>query len=551
MTTDEFIHIAAGFAYATKHDFRLSPEHPTLTKWLAALPLLATKANFPKGSLGWADRHQTLFASDFWRANKDRQRELLFLARIPLLLYCTVLAIFVFLFARSLYGVGAAFLALFLFAFEPNLIAHSSLANNDAAAAMTSTAALYFAHRFFSFQRIRYFIGMLIFSGLAIVTEFSCLVLVPIILVLHAYYVFSQPTKSIGPFALGRFLRPEWAKKLAALVIVSLALAGVGAVVVAASYEFRLTFNTSENTPTFLMQAQEALPEWLPGKQGLIGFAQLIPLPNDYIRGLNELYRHQQTGHRAVLLGQQSDRGWWYYFPVVLAFKTPLPLLAMILLSLLLGIWKRRRIFMGEVLLVFPVAVYGIFAMLSTINIGVRHILFIFPPMIIFASGVMKGSFEGGKRNLPRLCNRLGLSNLLMLVLCAYLAVSVWIQAPYYLSYMNELAGGASRRVYLMGDSNLDWGQGLPALESWVRSNKVDRIHLYYSSRDDPTLYDFEYLRESRHKFHARLLVSGEVYAISAILLTYPPFSALKLEPDEVVGDCHLDIQTLTRISQR
>ncbi len=536
MTTDEFIHIPAGFAYATQHDFRLNQEHPTLTKWLAALPLLATEADFPRGSRMWEERHQALFARDFWQVNKNRQRELLFLARIPLLLSCTALAIFVFLFARSLYGLGAGFLALFLLVLEPNLIAHSSLANNDAAAAMTSLATLYFAHRFFSSQRSRYFIGMLVFFGLAIVTKYSCLVLLPILLGLHVYYIFSRPAKPIGPFALGRLLKPEWAKKLVALVIVALALAGAGAVVVAASYEFRVTFNTPENTPTFMMQAQEALPEWFPGKQVLIGFAQLTPLPNAYIRGLNLLYQHHQAGHPAVLLGQRSDRGWWYYFPVVFAFKTPLSLLAMILLSLLLGIWKRRRISMGEVVLVFPVAVYGILAMLGTINIGVRHILFIFPPMIILASRVISGSFGGGKRNLPSPCNRLRLSNVLTIVLCAYLLVSVWLQAPYYLSYMNELAGGASRRVYLMGDSNLDWGQGLPALESWGRSNRVDKVHLYYPSRDDPELYDFEYIRERR--FHPGSFVPGEVYAFTAFLVADPQFSTLKLEPDEVVGGC-------------
>ena len=44
---------------------------------------------------------------------------------------------------------------------------------------------------------------------------------------------------------------------------------------------------------------------------------------NSFYRGLSDFAWHNSMGHLSYLLGQQSQTGWWYYFPVVFLVKTP------------------------------------------------------------------------------------------------------------------------------------------------------------------------------------------------------------------------------------
>src|SRR5262249_36747301 len=55
LTSDEIIHIAAGYSYVRFRDARLAPEHPPLLKMLAAAPLLAFDLDFPLTHPAWDD----------------------------------------------------------------------------------------------------------------------------------------------------------------------------------------------------------------------------------------------------------------------------------------------------------------------------------------------------------------------------------------------------------------------------------------------------------------------------------------------------------------
>ena len=60
---------------------------------------------------------------------------------------------------------------------------------------------------------------------------------------------------------------------------------------------------------------------------------------------------------------------------------------------------------------------------------------------------------------------------------------------PHYLSYFNELAGGAENGHRVLLDSNLDWGQDLKGLKRWMDANGVERIKLLYFGYVDPEYY--------------------------------------------------------------
>ena len=65
-----------------------------------------------------------------------------------------------------------------------------------------------------------------------------------------------------------------------------------------------------------------------------------LPAP-EFFDGIRAAMFHNQNGHPAYLLGQFGTHGWWYYFPVALAVKTPLAFLALLGLGVYVC-WRRR-----------------------------------------------------------------------------------------------------------------------------------------------------------------------------------------------------------------
>lgn len=207
---------------------------------------------------------------------------------------------------------------------------------------------------------------------------------------------------------------------------------------------------------------------WLPLRSHLSGFVMM---------------RDQQAGTReCYLLGVTARHGWWYYFPVAIAVKTPVPMLILLLLSLALFRRLRREDGFSEVTLLLPVAVMLYFAMRSPINIGLRHVLPIYPLLFVFVS------------KTARLPSRGCLAwTLFMAVLMLWYLQSAFSIYPHYLAYFNELAGGPSQGHKFLVDSNLDWGQDLKRLAEFQRRHPEARpLRLAYFGSAPPSAYGVE-----------------------------------------------------------
>lgn len=132
-TVDEHHYLAAGYAYLEDWDFSRNREHPPLLKLLIALPLwLVGDARFPEH---WRDLVNYPVAF-FYQTNVEHIDRNLFLARLLPCLVTVAGSAGVFLLARRLFGSAGALVALLLFAFDPNVIAHGSLAALDAGVAV-------------------------------------------------------------------------------------------------------------------------------------------------------------------------------------------------------------------------------------------------------------------------------------------------------------------------------------------------------------------------------------------------------------------------------
>jgi len=183
-----------------------------------------------------------------------------------------------------------------------------------------------------------------------------------------------------------------------------------------------------------------------------------VPAPQ-LLDGLWQVHNHVDAGHTAFLLGRHSFHGWWYFFPVALGVKTPIP----VLLLAMLGIWalrgeKRRERWM-------PAILCGVILLINlptSLNIGVRYMLPLFPLLALTAGG--GAVWLWARRPIVA-----GVAMAWIFLLCtaAY---------PNYLAYFNEIAGAHPERILV--DSDLDWGQDMKRLAGELRLRGVSYFHM-------------------------------------------------------------------------
>jgi len=205
-----------------------------------------------------------------------------------------------------------------------------------------------------------------------------------------------------------------------------------------------------------------------------------------FIEGLRVPIFHQRRGHTAFLLGELSNSGRWYYFPVVFAVKSSTASLVLFGSALFFAVqqfthWRRNREAISLwILLVLPVAVYFSMALISNINIGIRHILPIYPYLYLVCAAVLANA----------LSNRtFWLSASLLIAFGAGETIAAY---PGYVAFFNIPSGGMHAGPGYLRDSNLDWGQDLKKLKAYVDTQKPSSLCLDYFGFAEPKYYGIE-----------------------------------------------------------
>jgi hypothetical protein len=233
-----------------------------------------------------------------------------------------------------------------------------------------------------------------------------------------------------------------------------------------------------------------------------------------YLVGLNDFAVHDREGHHAYLMGMWSEQGWWYYFPVVFAVKTPAAVLILLGLCVAAGLvalaragprrWRIREVPFEWMVLLLPPLVYFALCMRSHVNIGVRHILPVYPFLFIaLAAALTRRAW--GKRALG--------------VLALVLAVESVAIYPHYLAFFNGFAGGPDNGPRYLVDSNLDWGQDLNNLKKYLAAHDMKRLCICYFGRARLQYYKIDYLYLPRTAETAEREKMDCVAAISATQL--------------------------------
>src|SRR5258708_6864150 len=118
-------------------------------------------------------------------------------------------------------------------------------------------------------------------------------------------------------------------------------------------------------------------------------------------------------------------------------------------------------------------------AMTQKLNIGLRHILPVYPFALMLCAVALAWLW---RRKLKAVVIALGLLNL-------FEFARVY---PHPLAGFNTLAGGPANGYRLLVDSNLDWGQDLKGLKHWMDAHDVTHINLAYFGTADPAYYGLD-----------------------------------------------------------
>ncbi len=445
-TVDEQSHLFRGAAYLVAGATHFELGHPLLSSALAAVPLLTEPdLQLPLDSSYWSDGDWTLSGDAFlWRINQNPQR-LLFLGRLPVVWLTLLLAALTYRWGRELGDELVGFGALALLALDPNVLAHGRLITGDLPMTAFFVLAVYGFWRWSQNGSPSSLLLCGLGLGFAAASKYNALLILPVLAVLA------------GILAVDR---RSW-RPLGAAVVA----AGIGWVAVWAVYGF-----------------------------------ELRPLPGGaFWDDLAWLLKYLPKPHGAYLAGHYSTTGWWYYFPIAFVAKTPWPTMFVAGCAIALVVRDRWLAFraLGEgearppgwavslaaglphLSLVLPVLAYSAASLFSNLNIGYRHLLPLLPFLALLSAAWLVSPRVGGSRARGLAVGTGSIALLCLITLVAW---------PHFLAYFNWPIQGWR----LLSDSNVDWGQDLPALVDWQRSTG-ERVKLSYFGTAHPSAYGVEF----------------------------------------------------------
>jgi hypothetical protein len=452
-TCDEIAHhIPVGYVLLSKWDFKMDTSQPPLARYIVALPLkIFMKLNLPDDKNEWRREDRASFGRDFFYKYNNSSKKMILLARIPVILIGMLCGVLLFIWTSSVYGEKAGLLGLFLYCFSPVVLAHAALATTDMVAAFFIFLSVYAFWKFLKDPMPKNVVFSGIMLGLAQLSKYNAILLYPIFLLLLLLDLWSSNKHGF-----------KMLRKLAFIIIISIVLTWAGY-----GFDFQPILKDA-------MRVQEKL-QLVERVTGIKDFLLTVPVPlGAHILGLLGVFRHSHEGHATFFFGNWSSHGNIFYFLIAFLVKNPLPMLIFLLAGL--SIMFKNGIKCTERAILITIAAFFAVSSLGNIQIGVRHILPLFP----FCFMIAGRSVELASRKFFKI--------VIAALVTWQVAVSLaaW---PNYISYFNELAGGSKNGYKILRDSNVDWGQDLPALADYMKRNNITMVTFKYFGEADPAAY--------------------------------------------------------------
>jgi len=504
VTTDEFGHLPLAYGYLKSGDSRWLLMNPPSQRLLAALPLLfchnvSLSSAPPKNDLDF-----WIVGRRFMNENRGIYQSLYMKARAVVALLACITGLLIYGLARCLGGRRAGVLALILFAFSPDLLAHGGLVTTDLSAALATIAVVFFCLRY---CRHRSALGLLLVClsvSLLFLSKFNALyflILVPVML-------FAGHKACLN----NEGIRPAPSRVICELLLIFL----FSWVLLCGVYRFEGLFVPIHGYPlkSGLLAALQSYMPWMP-----------VPLPSAYFHAIDLQLYDASRPWLCYLFGHVTlEKNIWYY-PICLLFKSPLALLVLLAICPLITRWRPALwslipgLFYFLIFLVMPGKQYGFRLMLPA------ECLF-----IVFIGTALA-------RPRPKaLTGRAGLFlSAILVVLVVWYSADTLRAYPHYISYFNELVGGPgvpNQGYKILADSNLDWGQDWIRLAEWQKKRGINEVRLAYFGLLDPAIYGVHYRP-------AKCRMSPGYLAVSANLV-------LGIDPFRGLAHCFQRLRNLT-----
>jgi hypothetical protein len=433
-TVDEPAHIAAGNQFFDKGRAEGDLTHSPLARIAVAIGPRLLAAD----GLGCAVHRE----EQLMQCEGERYTRTLSAARLGTLPFLVLMLVTVWTWGLSSGGPAGGFLAVLLLANLPPVLAHAGLATTDAAAAATLALTLFVFLRWLQRPTSPRAVLLGVAGGLAVGSKLSALAFLP------------AAGLAMGAVMLWRLRPAITAAQFAGQIAAAL---GTAALVLWAIYGFTLNPIVG---PNGLIDESAGAPDLL--RRGIFPLVEVA-------RGVAALTDISRTGLPSYFMGEIREDGWWFFFPVMIAVKTPLPFLALFLAGAVAAARERRR---RPALLATAAGTAAILAvaMTSRLNIGLRHVLAIYPLMSVVA-GV-------GAAEILRIAPRHAAAPALLLT--GWLLVDAARAHPDYIPYFNEAARGNA--AYFSADSDFDWGQDAKRLAAELARRRIDRAAVAVNS---------------------------------------------------------------------
>lgn len=468
-TFDEYKHLRNGYIYLRPGVYTRIPDpdeliNPPLVNVITALPLLGLELTGTETAAAGDDRKDApRTKAEAWKKtfpfDTGRHPDGLLARSRPAALAISLLTgLLLFVWARRLYGEGGALCALALYALSPNILAHARLVTADLGFAAFSLLAAHACWRCAAAPGRRRAAWMGAAAGLALLAKHSALVLLPPLVLAFVIRRLATQRKDLP----GQRDRKDLLR-----ILDHLGLAAVCALAVVWA-----------GCRLFLVPAFSAAAE-ASAATGLWGF--LTDPLRLYLHGV---FIVRDASMNAFLFGKLSLTGWWYYFPAAILIKSTVPALLLAggatTTALTAAVSFRRRAVTAadELFLWLPALFFLGVSMTSGINVGLRHVLVIYP-LLFLLSG----------RLWPWARRSSGLRMALLVLLIIHAAGSLMTH-PHHLAHFNRPSGGPDNGYRMMVDCNLDWGQDLKLLAEYLEdTSNSEELRLAYFGPTPPEVY--------------------------------------------------------------
>jgi 4-amino-4-deoxy-L-arabinose transferase-like glycosyltransferase len=395
---------------------------------------------------------------------KNNANQILLQVRLAAAFFTLLLALLVFCAGKEMFGTAAGFIALALLVFDPNILAHGAVVTTDVGITCFMFATVYAFYRYNNRPSVLRLVVTGIALGLALGAKHTGILVFPMLVLLAICELLLGPRREDGE------AEPDESRGAMArrMTVAILAISAIGLALLWGFYGFRYQARPDG------LQMNPSLSEVVgqisrPREARVIQvFARYHLLPESYLMGLADV-RNMSDFYQSYVLGKIYPHGVWFYFPLAFLIKSTTAFLILLAIAIVAIASGKLRKWREILFLALPALFHLYIAMISRMNIGVRHIL----PLYAFFAVLIGGAVWA-------LIERHRVWAYVVGVLLAYQAVTAVRMYPAYMAYANEFWGGPTQTWKLLSDSNVDWAQQLKATKRYIDKSNIHDCWIIY-----------------------------------------------------------------------